>query len=77
MRRVYEHKQGLVEGFTKEYGVDRLVYFEQTNSVEAAILREKQVKKWNRQWKLRLIENQNPEWEDLYNKLTGFPPSRE
>jgi len=64
-RRVEEHRSGLVEGFTKQYGVHRLVYFEQTSNVVAAIEREKRIKKWNRQWKIELIESQNPEWKDL------------
>ncbi len=77
LRRVWEHKNGLVEGFTKKYNVKQLIYFEQTNSVEEAILREKQIKKWNRQWKFRLIEKMNPTWIDLYKQVTGFPPARE
>ena len=67
VRRVYEHKQGLVEGFTKKYNVKQLVFFEETNDVESAITREKQMKKWNRQWKIELIEKNNPEWKDLYD----------
>ena len=69
VRRVYEHKQGLIEGFTKKYKVDRLVFFEETNDVESAIIREKRLKKWNRQWKIELIEKQNPEWKDLYEGM--------
>jgi len=69
VRRVYEHKEGSVEGFTKKYGVTRLVYFEAHSDVEAAILREKQIKKWNRAWKVRLIEEKNPNWDDLYNLI--------
>ncbi|MGC9029275.1 MAG: GIY-YIG nuclease family protein [Desulfomonilaceae bacterium] len=64
-RRMYEHKQSLVPGFTQKYGVKDLVYFETTESVEAALQREKQLKKWNRQWKIELIEKGNPEWKDL------------
>ena len=64
-RRIYEHKNGLVPGFTKQYGVHRLVYLEETSDVEAAIKREKQIKHWKREWKVELIEEQNPEWEDL------------
>ena len=71
IRRVYEHKQGLVEGFTKKYKVDRLVFFEDTNDVESAITREKRLKKWNRKWKIELIEKQNPEWKDLYEGIVG------
>ncbi|MFA4982482.1 MAG: GIY-YIG nuclease family protein [Candidatus Omnitrophota bacterium] len=69
VRRVYEHKQGLVEGFTKKYNVKQLVFFEETNDVESAITREKQMKKWNRQWKIELIEKSNPEWKDLYSEI--------
>jgi len=67
--RVYQHKTGAVEGFTKKYGVDRLVYFELSESIEAAIQREKQIKHWNRAWKVGLIEKQNPSWVDLYDQL--------
>ena len=68
-KRVYEHKNGLVDGFTKEYGVHRLVYYEVMRDAETALSREKQMKKWNRVWKLKLIEEQNPEWLDLYKSL--------
>jgi putative endonuclease len=64
-RRVAEHKQGLIEGFTKEYHVHLLVYLEWFSDIRDAIAREKQLKKWNRQWKLELIEKENPEWIDL------------
>ena len=64
-RRIYEHKNGLVEGFTKKYNTKILVYYESTNSIESAITREKQLKKWNREWKLKLIEENNPMWKDL------------
>lgn len=66
VRRVDEHRRGRVEGFTQEYGVHRLVYVEAHADVRDAIRREKQVKKWNRAWKLRLIEAENPAWRDLY-----------
>ena len=69
IRRIDQHKKKAVEGFTKEYGVDKLVYFEETTEVESAILREKQLKKWNRKWKLDLIEKSNPKWDDLYYQL--------
>lgn len=69
VRRVWEHKENVVEGFTKKYGVHTLVYYEQTEDVMAAIQREKQLKKWNRGWKLRLIERDNPDWKDLYMTL--------
>ncbi|MFQ5784557.1 MAG: GIY-YIG nuclease family protein [Alphaproteobacteria bacterium] len=71
IRRVYEHKQGLVEGFTKKYDVKRLVYFETTEDVAAAIQREKNMKHWKRAWKICLIERDNPEWNDLYDDLVG------
>ncbi|MFA6512414.1 MAG: GIY-YIG nuclease family protein [Patescibacteria group bacterium] len=64
-RRMVEHKQRLVEGFSKKYELHQLVYFENTKSIEAAIWREKCLKKWYRKWKIRLIEEQNPEWMDL------------
>ena len=65
-QRIQEHKQKLVEGFTKKYGVTMLVYYEQTENIMSAIEREKQMKKWNRNWKIRLIEKKNPQWQDLY-----------
>lgn len=67
--RVYQHKLGAVEGFTKKCGVNRLVYFEVHDSIEAAILRENQMKKWRRTWKIRLIEERNPNWIDLYPQI--------
>lgn len=69
IRRVYEHKQDLVDGFTKRYQVHNLVYFETTSSIDGAIRREKQIKKWNRAWKIDLIEKNNLEWKDLYPEL--------
>jgi len=66
---IYEHKNGLVNGFTKKYNVDRLVYFEITNDVIIAIQREKQLKKWKRNWKIRLIEENNNRWKDLDDDL--------
>ena len=69
VRRVYEHKHDLVEGFTRKYQVHDLVYFEQTEEVLAAITREKQLKKWNRAWKLDLIEKTNKDWRDLYETI--------
>lgn len=68
-RRVYEHKEGIIEGFTKEYNVKDLVYFETTSDVKSAIEREKQLKKWERKRKLDLIEIDNPDWIDLYYNL--------
>src|SRR5262245_859096 len=64
-KRAWEHKNDLVEGFTKKYGVHRLVYYELHQDMMSAITREKQMKKWNRAWKVELIERQNPEWKDL------------
>ena len=64
-RRLYEHRNGLVEGFTKKYNVHKLVYFEETSDVYAAISREKQLKKWNRSKKNELIKKANPQWADL------------
>ena len=69
VRRVWEHKTDAVDGFTKEHGVHRLVWYEVADTALAAIAREKQLKKWNRAWKLRLIEKTNPEWRDLYDEL--------
>jgi len=68
-RRVFEHKNDIIEGFTKKYGVHMLVYYEEYNEVESAIRRERQMKKWNRQWKITRIEQQNPEWRDLYEEV--------
>lgn len=70
VRRVWEHKNDFVDGFTKKYGVHMLVWYDVTESAEAAITREKQIKKWNRTWKLRLIEENNPEWKDLYEQIS-------
>lgn len=67
--RVYQHREGLADGFTKQYGVKSLVWFEGTGSIEAAIQREKQLKNWKRAWKIALIEKMNPEWRDLYPEL--------
>ncbi len=69
VRRVYEHKNNMNEGFTKKYGIHTLVYYEHITDVHAAIAREKQMKKWKRQWKINLIEKENPDWDDLYEKL--------
>jgi putative endonuclease len=68
-RRVMEHREGLVPGFTKRYGVKRLVYFEEHGDVEAAIAREKSIKRWRRAWKLQLIEQANPQWHDLWLEI--------
>ena len=66
VKRVYEHKNNIVDGFTKKYSIHKLVYYEITDDIESAIRREKQLKKWNRKWKMNLIEKNNPEWKDLY-----------
>jgi putative endonuclease len=71
IRRVGEHRLKLAEGFTKKYEVARLVYFEQFEDIENAIKREKRLKKWNRAWKIRLIEEKNPNWDDLYSGIAG------
>jgi putative endonuclease len=68
-RRAWAHKTDQVEGFTQKYGVHRLVWYEVADTPLAAITREKQLKKWNRTWKLRLIEDSNPEWKDLSDEL--------
>jgi len=68
-RRIWEHKQGLVDGFTRKYHVKKLVYFEVTNEVIVALVREKQLKKWCREMKVALIESMNPAWKDLYDEL--------
>ena len=74
IKRTWEHKNKAVEGFTNRYGVDNLVYFEQFNDSENAIKREKRLKKYNRKWKLELIEKENPGWRDLYEELvSGLP----
>ena len=69
IRRVYEHKNNLADGFTKKYAVHDLVYYEVHQEIEQAILREKQIKEWKRQWKKNLIEEENPQWKDLYEDI--------
>jgi putative endonuclease len=69
LKRVWEHKNDLVEGFTKKYGVHMLVWYESHETMESAIQREKSIKKWNREWKLALIEQSNPQWHDLFTDL--------
>ncbi|WMJ10041.1 GIY-YIG nuclease family protein [Nitrosomonas sp. sh817] len=69
VQRVWQHKHDLVEGFTEKYGVHMLVYYELHEDMPAAIQREKQLKKWNRQWKINLIEKTNPAWKDLWEEL--------
>jgi putative endonuclease len=72
MSRIHQHREGTLPGFTRTYGARRLVWFEQHGTMEAAILREKRIKKWTRAWKLELIEAANPEWRDLAEDF-GFP----
>ena len=74
LRRVWQHREGTVPGFTKKYRVKHLVYFEQFADIHAAIHRETRLKKWNRKWKLDLIESQNPEWKDLYDEMIAPQP---
>jgi putative endonuclease len=69
IRRVWEHKNSINKGFTKKYSIHLLVWYEVHQEIEQAIIREKQLKKWNRNWKLELIEKYNPNWDDLYNKI--------
>lgn len=69
VRRVFEHKQGFVDGFSKKYDLKRLVYFDSFESIYDAITMEKRIKRWRREWKLALIEKLNPEWQDLYEQL--------
>ncbi len=68
-RRIQQHKNNQLDGFCEKYNVKQLVYFEQHDTAESAITREKQIKKWNRAWKLKLIEKNNPRWEDLYDLI--------
>lgn len=68
-RRIFEHKQGFVEGFTKKYRVNKLVYYEILQDAKNAINRERQLKNWHRQWKVNLIESMNKEWRDLYSEI--------
>jgi putative endonuclease len=69
-RRAYEHREGLVSGFTKRYKLKMLVYFEQFDDPQAAIQREKNIKHWSRVWKLQLVESANPQWRDLFNDIS-------
>jgi putative endonuclease len=69
IRRIFEHREGVVRGFTKRYGVKMLVYYEEHATVEAAIQREKNIKHWSREWKIDLILSMNPDWRDLYDEI--------
>jgi len=71
VRRVFEHKTKAIPGFTSRYSVDRLVWFEIHESAEAAIRREKQIKQWKRDWKVNLVERENPHWDDLYAGISA------
>lgn len=71
IQRIWQHREGLAEGFTKKYGVKTLVWYEQHATMESAIAREKALKKWNRAWKLKLIEETNPQWRDLWAEING------
>jgi putative endonuclease len=80
--RIWQHREKLASGFSSQYGIDKLVWYEAAACMESAIAREKQLKKWNREWKIRLIEENNPNWIDLWPEITGscergFPLSRE
>jgi putative endonuclease len=81
LKRVWQHRTNAVTGFTGQHDVHMLVFYELHASMQAAIVREKRLKKWNRVWKLRLIEERNPEWQDLWPEIVGecpgFPPARE
>ncbi|QQS60806.1 GIY-YIG nuclease family protein [Candidatus Falkowbacteria bacterium] len=69
LNRIYEHKQGLIEGFTKQYNVNKLVYYEIFDDPKVAILREKRLKRWNREWKVSRISHFNEDWRDLYSDI--------
>ena len=71
VRRTYQHRTKATPGFTSQYGVQRLVWFETYDDPTTAITREKELKKWRRAWKMRLIEESNPQWRDLYDEITG------
>jgi putative endonuclease len=71
IRRVHEHQQGIADGFTKKHNIKMLVWYEQHTVIEQAIIREKQLKKWNRAWKIELVEKENPLWRDLAGDLWG------
>jgi putative endonuclease len=69
--RIWQHKEGAADGFTKKYGIKQLVWFETHAEMVSAITREKQIKKWNRTWKIELIQQENPHWRDLYEDITA------
>ena len=72
LRRIYEHRNSMIEGFTKKYSLKFLVYYEMFQNIDKAIEREKIIKKWNRDWKVKLIETKNPQWRDLYTEIASF-----
>ena len=72
MARIHQHREGLTGGFTKRYGVKRLVFYEMHGSMDSAITREKQLKAWKRDWKIEAIERMNPEWRDLHDKIDSL-----
>lgn len=76
MRRVYEHKAKIADSFTRKYDVTRLVWFEPHELINNAIIREKRIKRWRRAWKVSLIEQDNPDWRDLYFELGGVDPDK-
>ncbi|HTD29692.1 MAG TPA: GIY-YIG nuclease family protein [Xanthomonadaceae bacterium] len=69
IQRTWQHKEHFIDGFTKRYGITRLVWFEMHETMEGAITREKQLKKWKRDWKIHLVEETNPRWDDLYEQI--------
>ena len=76
-RRIYEHKNKLIPGFTNKYNLNKLIYFEHFENINDAIKREKQLKKWNRSWKEELINKKNLNWNDLYNEISDQPACRQ
>jgi len=71
VKRIWQHREGVIEGFTNRYGVKTLVWFEAHDARESAFARERQIKKWNRKWKLQMIERQNPEWRDIWHDVAA------
>lgn len=71
VKRIYEHKNKIIKGFSSKYNINKLVYYEVYQDINEAITREKQLKKWNRNWKLKLIIEKNPQWDDLYSKIVA------
>ncbi len=70
-KRIWEHKNKVVEGFSKKYDLDKLVYYEAHENAESAVKREKRLKKWDRKWKIELIQKQNPDWQDLFESIAS------